>query len=63
MSLERWWGPIRVSPMTHIEGRGYAVGIDTPYVSLQLWVSEQGRNIRVWRGNDELIRPGEGKVS
>ena len=50
------WGPAEVTRMAHIEGRGRVIGVRTPHDSIQVYVTEKGRSIRVWRGNVELGR-------
>ena len=56
------WGPMSVTRMAHIEERGYVVGVRTDHDSIQVFVSQKGRKIRIWRGNDELVlRAAEGE--
>lgn len=50
------WGPMEVTRMAAIEGRGRVVGINTPHHRCQLYVSEQGRSIRLWIDNVEVGR-------
>jgi hypothetical protein len=39
------WGPMKVERLTHIEGRGYVVSVKTEHMEVQVYVSEQGRNV------------------
>lgn len=48
------WGPMEVHRIVHIEGRGYVLGVDAPGGRLQIYVSEKGRSVRVWKDNVEL---------
>ena len=48
------WGPIEVTRMAHIDGRGRVIGIDTPHHRCQLYVSEAGRSIRLWIDGEEV---------
>ena len=50
------FGPAHVAPLAHIEGRGYAVGVDVGKRRLQIWISEGGRSVRVFEGNVELMK-------
>ena len=47
------WGPMTVTRMAHIEGRGYALGIVVGRRRFQVWVSEKGRSVRFFDGNTE----------
>jgi hypothetical protein len=42
------WGPMRVTRMAHIEGRGYCIEIATEHARLQVLVSEKGRKITTY---------------
>ena len=50
------FGPAYVSPLAHIEGRGYAVRVDVGKRRLQIWISEGGRSVRVFERNVELVK-------
>jgi hypothetical protein len=39
------WGPMKVTRMAHIEGRGYSLEISTDHVRMQVYISEKGRVI------------------
>jgi len=52
------WGPMKVTRLAHIEGRGYALGVAVGKRRLQVWVSEKGRSVRVFDGNKELSAVG-----
>lgn len=50
------WGPMAVTAIAHIEKRGYVLFVETEARErpLEVYVSEKGRNIRVWRDGREL---------
>ena len=48
------WGPMTVTRMIELEGRGRVVGIDTANRRLQIHVSEKGQRIRVWLDGEQL---------
>lgn len=50
------WGPMEVTRMAHIDGRGYVVGLDTPSRRVQIYVSEAGRSVRFWVDGKEVGR-------
>lgn len=55
------WGPMMVERWAHIEGRGRVVAITAPGRKLQVYVSEQGRSVRVFDvGGKEWIAPLKG---
>ena len=39
------WGPMIVTRLAHIDGRGYSLAIETPHQAMQVYVSEKGRKI------------------
>lgn len=39
------WGPMKVERLAHIEGRGYVVAVTTEHMTVQVYVSEKGRNV------------------
>lgn len=39
------WGPMEVSRLAHVEGRGYVIEIRTGHKSMQVYVTEAGRKI------------------
>ena len=39
------WGPMIVTRLCHVEGRGYSLEIVTPYQSMHVYVTEKGRKI------------------
>lgn len=48
------WGPMTVLRIARVEGRGAVISVRTDHTDIQVLVSEKGRKIRVWRGNQEL---------
>jgi hypothetical protein len=48
------WGPVRIHRTAHIDGRGWIITIWTDSKELEVYVTEKGRNIRVWRDGKEL---------
>lgn len=48
------WGPVTVTRMAHIPGRGYVIGIDAGSKRAQVYVSEKGRSLRFWLDHEEL---------
>ena len=50
------WGPLAVTAIAHVEGRGYILDIETEArrQPLQVYVTEKGHSIRVWRDGKEL---------
>lgn len=52
------WGNLEVTRMTHREGKGRTLSVRVagkPYADgLQIYVSEGGRSIRVWKQGQEL---------
>lgn len=48
------WGPAEVTAMASVPGRGRVISVRTEHVDLQVYVSEKGHKIRVWRGREEL---------
>lgn len=47
------WGPMEVSRMAHVEGRGFVIGVNTDHRRCQLYVSEGGRSVRLWVDGEE----------
>ena len=50
---ERWrygfpWGPMTVSRLCHIEGRGYVLEIKTDHAALQVYITEKGHKIQTF---------------
>ena len=57
LTTEAWkygfrWGPLVVERTAHIEGRGYVVTVRTERESVQVFVSEKGRNLRTYPVRD-----------
>ena len=48
------WGPMEVTRMAFVPGKGRVVGINTPSHRCQLYVSEAGRSIRLWIDGKEV---------
>lgn len=48
------WGPTWVTRIGHIAGRGRLLEIKTDHAKVEIWVSEKGRKVRVWRDGKEL---------
>jgi len=42
------WGPMKVTRLAHVEGRGYALEVTTDYARVQLYVTEKGRKIEAF---------------
>lgn len=42
------WGPMVVTRLVHIEGRGYALEVKTDHKTMQIFVSEKGRVIKAY---------------
>jgi len=42
------WGPIRVTRVSHVEGRGYVVSITADGTELEVYISPKGRSVRVF---------------
>lgn len=40
------WGPMTVTRICHIEGRGYVLEVKTDHRSVQIYVSEKGRVLK-----------------
>lgn len=55
------WGPLSVTRLTHVEGRGRVLEVKTAHRTLQVYVSEAGRSLRVFvvGGNELLEAPDE----
>lgn len=39
------WGPMSVTRLAHIEGRGYVLEVTTDHARLQIHVTEKGRRV------------------
>lgn len=39
------WGPMIVTRLAHVNGRGYSLSIETPHAEMQVYVTEKGRKI------------------
>jgi len=50
------WGPMAVTRLARLEGRGYVLGIRVGERRLQVYVSEKGHSVRVFDGDTELRR-------
>lgn len=48
------WGPMEVTRITYLVGRGRVLKIRTEHQELEVFVSEKGRNIRVYKNGEEL---------
>ena len=46
------WGPLTVTRLAHVEGRGYSLEIRTEHQSMQVYVSEKGRKIQAYPVRD-----------
>lgn len=46
------WGPMTITRLAHIPGRGYALEIKTLHQSMQVYVSEKGRKIEAMPVHD-----------
>lgn len=42
------WGPLDVTRLAHIEGRGYVLRIITDHQEMQIHVTEKGRKITAY---------------
>ena len=52
------WGPMEVTRLSSIEGRGQVLGIKVGGHSLQLYASPKGRSVRLFDGSQEIpLRP------
>ena len=50
------WGPLSVERLVHVEGRGRVLEVKTEHRTLQVYCSEAGRSLRVFRvGGSELL--------
>lgn len=41
------WGPVEVTRLMHVKGRGRVIAIDTGHHRFHVYVSEKGRSVRV----------------
>jgi hypothetical protein len=48
------WGPAEIVRLIAVPGRGRVLSVKTDHAELQILISEKGRKLRVWRGNQEL---------
>ena len=48
------WGPAEITRLTYIPGRGRVLSIRTAHAEAQVLISEKGRRLRIWLGNEEL---------
>jgi hypothetical protein len=40
------WGPMKVTRLAHIDGRGYVIEVATDHKAMQILVSEKGYKIK-----------------
>lgn len=48
------WGPMELTRICHVEGRGYVLEVKTDSKNLQIYVSEKGRSVRAWLDHEPL---------
>lgn len=51
------WGPMDVTRLSHIEGRGYLLEVSTEHAHIQIHVTEKGRAITVYSGSPGMDNP------